>query len=714
MVCWVVLLLLSLPAHGEPGLSLAPVFTNGMVLQRDRPALVWGRGKPSNVVTVQFAGQQVKAAIDEDGAWRAELKPMPASTDNRALRITSANETIEVKDVLVGEVWLLAGQSNMDFQLGSATGGAQYADKIAADPTIRLLDPPKQVPSGARAWPLEVCEQLTPASYFGRSEWARLDRQAAARFSAVGAVFGIRLSESLDVPIGLIDLSVGGSTTESWVPREAILNDPDLSPLEHQYLDTVMVQDFVHTRPRQHLANWLKADRPGSAPEHPYRAGFLYEAAIESVSPLPIAGVLWYQGESNAEDVAPHNKLFRLAVQSWRKAFASTTLPVLCVQLPELNREYWPEFREAQQQLAQSIEHTALAVSLGSGHPSDVHPRDKAPVGDRLARLALNRIYGQDIEDSGPVLNHARRVGAAMQLTFDHVTAGLDLRLPGNDEPRRDQPTAFWIAGEDKIFFPAYLAEKQGNTLWLNHPEVSEPAAVRYAWEANVKPTLYNGEELPAAPFRTDDWQPIRIACVGDSITHGTGTRNPDSESYPAQLSHLVGPLFDVRRFGVPGSSVVDGLIQQGTGWNRSYIRQRAFHRSMVFEPDVVIINLGINDVVKEHFNIDLFVADYLALINAYRGLASKPTVLIWGKLAPLFPGQAFYESPRLALIQKALDRVVEKTGVEVIDMHTPLIDAGQSFPDKIHPNAQGAKLIAEHTRDKLKKIKLPIAGESE
>ena len=196
-------------------------------------------------------------------------------------------------------------------------------------------------------------------------------------------------------------------------------------------------------------------------------------------------------------------------------------------------------------------------------------------------------------------------------------------------------------------------------------------------------------------------------------IQHGTGTRNPDSESYPAQLSHLVGPLFDVRRFGVPGSSVVDGLIQQGTGWNRGYIRQRAFHRSMVFEPDVVIINLGINDVVNEDFNIDLFVADYIALINAYRGLASKPTVLIWGKLAPLFPGQAFHESPRLALIQKALDRVVEKTRVEVIDMQAPLIDAGQSFPDKIHPNAQGAKLIAEHTRDKLKQIKLPIAGES-
>ena len=706
-------LTLCLPAAGEP-LSLASVFADGMVLPQNREVPIWGKAKPGETVTLTFAGQRTQVVVNRDGSWQATLKPMKASADNRVLRVASEDYVLEVKDVLIGEVWLLAGQSNMDFALGASAGGNDLVNAITKAKSIRAYDPPKTTPGGARAWPLEICENLTPSNYLSAAQWIHNDPAALRGFSAVGGAFGKKLHEELDVPIGLIDVSVGGSTTESWLPRQSVLSDPDLAPLERDFLDTAMVQDFVHNRPRSHLGHWLREGSRGQKPEHPYRPGFLYEAGLSPIAPLPITGILWYQGESNAEDVETHNALFTKAIASWRELFGNESLPVYWVQLPELNRECWPEFREAQQQLSMSIPHTGIAVALGNGHPTDVHPRNKAPVGDRLARLALRRTYGKDLEDSGPVLTSAQRVGSSMQLQFDHVAGGLDLRLSGKDEPRRDRPTGFWIAGEDKAFFPSYFEEKKGNMLWLSHPDVPKPVAVRYAWEANVKPTLYNDEDLPAAPFRTDDWESVRIACVGDSITHGTGTRNPDSDSYPSQLSQMVGPLFDVRRFGVPGSSVVNGLIQPGTGWDRGYILQRAFDRSMIFEPDIVIINLGINDVVNEQFNVEAFVADYVALINAYRRLPSEPKVVIWGKLAPLFPGQAFYESPRLDLIQQALHKIVKQTGVESIDMYSPLVQAGDSFPDKLHPNASGAKLIAQQVRMKLKQLGLPVAGDNE
>ena len=682
-----------------------------MVLPRDCVVPVWGHAKPGSSVRLQFADQETQATADHQGRWRVSLNPMPASAQNRVMRVTSDGAAIQLRDVLVGEVWLLAGQSNMDFSLSAAMRGHEIIEAMIKAKTIRVYDPPKTVGGGTQAWSMETCQNLTPSGYFGHGAWVRDDVDAINRFSAVGGAFGVKLNKSLGIPIGIIDVSVGGSPTQSWVPRDRVLADPDTATLELDFLDTFAVQDFVHMRPRAHLRHWLNSGSPGTKPEHPYRSGFMYEAGIRPIAPLPIAGILWYQGESNAEDIELHNKLFVKAVSAWRDEFQNDSLPIYWVQLPELNRACWPEFRDAQRRLTKSIPFTGMAVALGNGHPTDVHPRDKVPIGERLARLALHLKYGKEIEDSGPDLISSERVGASMRLRFEHAAGGLTLRLPGKDEPRIRRLSGFWIAGSDRVFRPATIEQQQGNVLTLTHPEVLEPVAVRYAWEANVKPTLYNKEGLPAGPFRTDDWQSIRVACVGDSITHGTGTLNPDSESYPAQLSELLGPLFDVRRFGVPGASVVNGLIQPGTGWDRGFINQRAFDRSVVFNPDVVIINLGINDVVNENFNIDIFLADYVGLINAYRRLPSKPKVVIWGRLAPLFERQQFYGHPRLGQIQLALNKVIEQTGVEMIDMYTPLMNAEKDFPDNLHPNHNGAVKIAEVTRSKLKLMNLPVAG---
>lgn len=689
-------------AKAEPTIKLPWVLSRGMVIQRGRPAPVWGEAEPGASVAVAFAGQTKETTADTSGAWRVDLDAMRASGEGRAMTITAGDERRVLEDVLVGEVWVCAGQSNMWWPLGSSVGGDAAAARVAGSPTLRLLDPQPTVGLGRSVWALDDALALTPGRYFAVGGWAGGDAGAAGRFSAVGAYFGLYLQERLGVPVGLIDVAVGGTPAEAWVPRGAILANPETADLETNFLGSSHAQDFVRDRPLVHLQRWDEAGRPGDTPEHPFRPGFMYEAGIAPLAGLPVAGVLWYQGESNAEDAHMHDALFTAAVASWREAFGRDDLPVYWAQLPELNREMWPEFRESQQRLAESIPHSGMAVTIGLGHPTDVHPRDKGPVGERLARLALDDVYGEAVADSGPVPTTAAPQVGSISLGFDHAD-GLELR------PHASGVTAFWVAGEDRRFARADAKIVSGE-LVLTSEAVSAPVAVRYAWEANTVATLYNGEGLPAAPFRTDGWDTVRVACVGDSITFGSTIGNPTSDSYPSQLSRLVGPLFDVRNFGVPGSSVVNGLIQQRSGWDRGYISQMAYRRSAVFEPDIVVINLGINDVTNERFSVDEFVEDYVALIEAYRALPSGPTVIIWHKLAPLFPGQAFYEHPRLALIQQALDRVVEQTGVETLDMFTPFDGQADRFPDKIHPDAQGAGVIADVTCDKLESMGVPVA----
>lgn len=689
-------------AAAEPTIKLPWVLSSGMVIQRDVPAPVWGTAEPGVEVTVTFAGQTLQSTADSEGAWRVELDAMHASATGRDMTIAVDDERRVLEDVLVGEVWVCAGQSNMWWPLASSVGGDAAAERVAGSPTLRLLDPQPTVGLGRSVWSLDDALALTPRGYFSVGGWSVGDAGAAGRFSAVGAYFGLYLQERLEVPVGLIDVAVGGTPAEAWVPRDVVLADDATADLETNFLGSANAQDFVRDRPLVHLQRWDEAGRPGDMPEHPFRPGFMYEAGIAPLAGLPIAGVLWYQGESNAEDSDMHDALFTAAVASWREAFGRDDLPVYWAQLPDLNREMWPEFRESQQRLADAIPHTGMAVTIGLGHPTDVHPRDKAPVGERLARLALDDVYGEAVVDSGPVPTPATPQGRSISLGFDHAD-GLELR------PHASGVTAFWVAGEDRRFSRSDAKIVSGE-LVLSSEAISNPVAVRYAWEANTVATLFNREGLPAAPFRTDDWDTVRVACVGDSITFGSTIANPTSNSYPSQLSRLVGPLFDVRNFGVPGSSVVNGLIQQRSGWDRGYISQMAYRRSAVFEPDIVVINLGINDVTNERFSVDEFVEDYVALIESYRALPSEPTVIIWHKLAPLFPGQAFYEHPRLALLQAALDRVVEATGVETLDMYTPFDGQAERFPDKIHPDAEGAGIIADVTRDKLEAMGLPVA----
>lgn len=686
------------------GIDLPEVFRDHMVIQRDVAVPIHGRSQPGAEVTVTIAGQRHRATADQNGEWRVTLNPMPADAVGQTLTVTSGEQALTLSDVLVGEVWLCAGQSNMAWPLERTPRGADEAEASHSLKTLRLFDPQQLVEGGSKPWPVEQVRSLSAESFYQYDGWTPVDEKSAGRFSAIGYYFGKKLVGELGVPVGLIDVAVGGTPIQAWVPRQQVLDNPEFRSLEEDFLDSERADLFINRRPNEQMKLWVEAGRPGPMPEHYYRPGFMYRAAIKPYADFPIAGILWYQGESNAEDAALHDKLFPMAVKAWRKNFARPDLPVFWAQLPGLYRYAWPEFRENQSDLTR-IDQAGMAVTIDVGDPKDIHPRNKQPVGDRLARLALRRVYQKPVIDSGPTLKHVQRVGGSLELTFDNAADGIELREDATGA------TGFWVAGEDRRFARAEATLSDGK-LTVKSEHVPEPVAVRYAWEAYPAVTLYNSEGLPAAPFRSDDWPAIRVACVGDSITFGMGTSNANIHSYPAQLEDRLGPLFDVRNYGVSGATVVDGFVLKN--WERCYALQLPYRRSIFHNPDVVVINLGINDVNVDPFDEDKFVSDYKALINSYRSLPSQPRIFIWVRLAPIHEGHRFYRHPRLAKIQTALHRVADETGVSVIDMASPLNDQAGRFPDKIHPDDTAAGIIADTVLDALTNAGLPTPPQNE
>jgi len=495
---------------------------------------------------------------------------------------------------------------------------------------------------------------------------------------------------------------VGGTPTEAWIPRGRILADPDLAPLERDFPFSFIAHPFINDRPQAHLRAWVQSGRETPVPGHFFRSGFMHAAAIEPMKGLPIAGVLWYQGESNAHDATRHRTLLALLIDTLRESLGDPDLPLLQVQLPGLDREEWPEFRESQAAVLDTPG-VAMVTAFDLGHPTDVHPHRKKPVGERLARLALEIVYRRELLGRPPMLaGDVSFDGSRIEVTI--ARSGSGLRLEG-DSPAR----SFWIAGEDRIFRRATWVDASGDRVRAECDAITEPAALRFAWEADPFPALRRiDDDMPVAPFRTDNWKPVRIACIGDSITHGHGLAHRDAQSYPAHLSRFVGPLFDVRNFGRSGTNIIKRIKR--AEWDRAFVKNAPHERALAFEPDVVVVNLGINDVPEEGFDLDEFVKDYLELIDTYRALRTKPAILIWHPLAPLFEGHRFHDHPRLREVNAAIARVARIAKIPTIDMLDPLRDHPEWFPDFIHPNSAGARAIACRIHDAMRRIGLPVS----
>ena len=496
----VVLGLFSSPLSAAEKLSLSSLFTDHAVLQRDVAVPVWGKAEPGSKVVVQFAGQEKPATADKDGKWSVKLEPLTASAEGRTLTVKaeSGNETVARQDVLVGEVWVCSGQSNMGWSLKQSTGGDE-AIAAAGDAQLRLFN------AGARA----VDEPQDSIS----GTWAVDSSQSATNFSGVAYFFGKDLRKASGVPVGLIKSAVGGTLCEAWTPKADLETNPTLKPLLDQQAERVagypkVLEDYKGKEPellKQYddaLAK-AKADKkpepkkpasPADPATNGNRPFGLYNGSIAPLVPYAIRGAIWYQGESNSGRGKEYQTLFPAMITGWRKVWGQGDFPFLFVQIAPHNAMS-PEIREAQRLSVQTTQNTAMAVTLDVGDAADIHPKPKQPVGARLALAARALAHGEKIEYSGPAYDALSVTGNKATLHFSHVGGGLVAKYGAL--------TGFTIAGTDGKFVDAQ-AEIVGDAIVVTSDAVAAPAVVRYGWSNVPTASLWNKAGLPASPFQTD------------------------------------------------------------------------------------------------------------------------------------------------------------------------------------------------------------------
>lgn len=487
---------------GAGELKVATIFSDHLVLQRDKPVPVWGWADAGEMVTVEFAGQKQTAVADAVGKWMAKLEPMKANAQPQEMIVRGAEKDRQraVKDILVGEVWLGSGQSNMAMTV--ARSNDFEAEKAAAKlPLIRMF----KEESGA----------AQQAQADSRGSWLVCSPENVGGFSATLYFFGRELYRELNVPIGLVNSSVGGTPIESWVAADVQQQIPELKAATEKQLadDGAFDEAEARSRYERALARWKKeaaeaksAGKP--APRRPTDPlatrqrrggpGGLFNGKIAPLIPFAIRGILWYQGEANAQPDKSKLYGYQLSalVTDWRRRWGEE-LPIAWVQLPnfERNGEDWMQVREAMLETLK-LHKTGMAITVDIGDPKDIHPKNKQDVGRRLAMWALGSVYGKaGAATSGPLpIGHEIR-GSEVAVTFDHADGGL--------VAKGGPLTGFEIAGENRRWKPA-SARIDGDTVIVSSPEVKKPVAVRYAWAADPKCNLFNGKGLPASPLRTD------------------------------------------------------------------------------------------------------------------------------------------------------------------------------------------------------------------
>ena len=471
-------------------LAVADIFADHAVLQRNRPVRVWGTAPPGAEVTVRFAGQSPTATTDKQGRWRLELEAMDASCEPRKLTVTAGRQAITLDDVLVGEVWLFSGQSNMAFGM-RGTASFEQAKATADRKSVRF--------SRGDGWKVASAKNL-------------------ANTPAVSFHFAMALHDAMKVPVGVITPALGGTSIHRWISLPVIEADPwlrehaverwkqyrrDYPALVKRY-EELKEQGDTRTMP-------ARPQKPDAEPP-----GDLYDRMIAPLVGYALTGFAWYQGESDAwgfPRAMEYEPKMCALIRGWRQAWDMPEAPFLIVQLPNYDGPVfshppqpspWSYVQDVHARMARELDNVAVVVT-GDWRENDIHPKRKDYIGERLARAARGLAYGEDIVYSGPVLKRMEIHGRTVRLSFDHAEG---LQAGGGLTPAGEPLEGFAVAGEDREFFWAD-ARIDGNQVVLTVPEkVATPAAVRYGFYQTAKLNLYNDANLPAGPFRTDDWGP--------------------------------------------------------------------------------------------------------------------------------------------------------------------------------------------------------------
>lgn len=469
------------------GLQLSELYSDNMVLQRDAPLTIQGKANAGDKIVVKLAGQQATAKAADNGRWAVTLRPLKAGGPY-TLTVAGQKQKLVYTDVLIGEVWLCSGQSNMEFMV-KQTVTAKSILQQADNNLIRLFDKKARWRTNAVEWGSSVLDSLNHLQYYADTQWSVVSSGSVSSFSAVAYYFGKMLQDSLQVPVGLICNAIGGSPTEAWIDRATL--ESQFPGILRNWTQNDFIQDWVRGRAALNVKKSTDKQQ-----RHPYEPCYLYEAGIRSFDQFPIKGVIWYQGESNAQNRETHEKLFTLLVQSWRKNWKNETLPFYYVQLSSLDRPSWTWFRDSQRRLMKQIPHTGMVVSSDCGDSLDVHPINKKPIGERLARWALNQTYGQtNVVPSGPLFRSMELRDGAAYLSFDYA----ENMGSADRQPLR----TFEVAETEGVYYPA-TAEVIGNQIKVYNKKVKQPHYVRYGWQPFTRANLVNGSGLPASTFRTD------------------------------------------------------------------------------------------------------------------------------------------------------------------------------------------------------------------
>lgn len=479
------------------GLSLPAIYSDNMVIQRDMPFVVKGTANPGRLegdnseVTVKLGKQKVKANVNEWGEWEAVFAPMKADGKSYTMSVECGKQKITYKNIAVGEVWLCSGQSNMAFMVKESSHSGQSLENIKGK-DIRLYDMKPRVLTNNIEWDSLDLVKLNRHDYYLPASWQMQNEQNVSDFSAVAYHFGAMLADSLGVPVGLICNAVGGAPAEAFIDRRTLEFHPVLIDILYDWRNNDMIQDWCRGRAGKNIAK-----SGNRLQRHPYEPCYLYETGIAPIACYPIKGAIWYQGESNAHNIELHEVIFPTLIDCWRRTWNNPEMPFYFVQLSGINRPSWPHFRDSQRRMAESIPYCDFAVSSDKGHPTDVHPKEKAPVGERLARLALNSTYGmKHVKQHGPAPLSAKVVDGRIVIEFKDA----ETLKTSDGKPLRGLESKA-VVGKPMAIDEKDITVKDNRIIIEGH---SLAHSIRYAWKPYTDANLINEVGLPASTFEIE------------------------------------------------------------------------------------------------------------------------------------------------------------------------------------------------------------------
>jgi len=502
------------PLAAQATVKPAALFSDHMVLLQDVNVPVWGWADPAEKVTVTLGTASASTTAGSDGRWMVRLPKLPANADGLAMTIAGRSNTVTIDDVLVGEVWLASGQSNMDFTVSnehkSFAGVQNQEQEIAAAnyPQIRMF-----------TVDLKLADQ--PQSDV-TGHWAVCSPQTVGDMSAAAYFFAREIHQDRHVPVGIIDATWGASTAQCWTSRETLVADPVLKPLVDRYESFIATwnQDGAQADYKAALDKWQqdsdaakaagkRAPRKPGAPKNPHQDQhnpyLLYNGMIDPVKPYAIRGAIWYQGESNGPTADIYLDIMQKLVTSWRAAWGEGDFPFIEVQLaaygkpmegPVQERSQTARVRQAQLDLTKTIPAAYMATAVDIGNAENIHPKNKQEVGRRLGLIARSQVYGEtSLPYSGPLFSGVTFDGGTAVVTFTHAEGGLEVHGASLDG---------FAVSADGTTWQAAVAKIVGDTVVVSCDRVAKPTAVRYAWGDNPSATLYNKAGLPASPFGSE------------------------------------------------------------------------------------------------------------------------------------------------------------------------------------------------------------------